>query len=233
MLSSRTLRRSASIATQAARMSRVRSQSTIYMPPPSNTSRSLSRASSVSTIIESAPQSSTAAPPGKKLTPGRRGEKRKRPLQQQLAEDEEKRRRSGKIAVDGNAGNADLAAPEFSKRSSGNGSSKMQGTRQTAPDPSEIVTIDDDDIFGNVNSIGNGASNQSISTKPKSLAISECETRNKAVGVVMSLRAAADAFHSRSKNACLRQWRREAAAVVIQNSKRYSAWRTRVSRLHW
>lgn len=192
MLSSRTLRRSASIATQAARMSRVRSQSTIYMPPPSSTSRSLSRASSVSTIVESAPQSSTAAVPGKKLTPGRRGEKRKRPLQQQLAEDEEKRRRSGKIAVDGNAGNAGSTAPEFSKRSSGNGTSKTQGTRQTAPDPSEIVTVDDDDIFGNVNSMGNGASNQSTATKSKSLAISECETRNKAV------RAALSAFYFRS-----------------------------------
>lgn len=192
MLSSRTLRRSASIATQAARMSRVRSQSTIYMPPPPSTNRSLSRAGSVSTIHESAPQATgVAAPPGKKLTPGRRGEKRKRPLQQQVAEDEEKRRRSGKIAVDGSTASTDVtmasgtsAASESSKRTSGKVASKTRGTGRTVNDASEIISVDDDDIFGNGSRIDNAAANQSTAAKSKPLTISECETRNKAVRCV-------------------------------------------------
>lgn len=187
MLSSRTLRRSASVASQAARMSRVRSQSTIYMPPPSSTSRSLSRASSVSTIHESAAQSAAAAaPPGKKLTPGRRGEKRKRPLQQQSAEDEEKRRRSGKIAVEGITGRTDVSTMSATSESAARkGNSKLQRGGTVATDVTEVISVDDDDdIFGKVNRPVNPAPSLSNAAKSRSLAISECETRNKAVRMI-------------------------------------------------
>lgn len=186
MLSSRTLRRSASVASQAARMSRVRSQSTIYMPPPSSTSRSLSRASSVSTIHESAAQpAAAAAPPGKKLTPGRRGEKRKQPPQQQLAEDEEKRRRAGKIAAEGISRKVDIPALSTTSESAAqNGNSKSQISGTSATDFTEVISVDDDDIFEDVSRTVNPALNQSNSAKPKSLTISECETRNKAVRTV-------------------------------------------------
>lgn len=184
MLSSRSMRRSASVATQAARMSRVRSQSTIYMPPPpSGGARGLSRASSVTTIDESAPSRTTAAPPAKKLTPGRRGEKRKRPLKQQMAEDEEKRRRLGKIASEG--GMSAVAGPANSSTSTSAAaaktSSKMHDARTATSDTPEVITVDDEDIFGNVNRIEDSGANDSAAAKPRSASKSECETKNKAV----------------------------------------------------
>ncbi|KAJ9108338.1 hypothetical protein QFC20_003499 [Naganishia adeliensis] len=188
MLSSRTLRRSASAAIHAARMSRVRSQSTIYMPPPAAPTVSrlgLSRSSSATTIDEGGPPKTTLAPPVKKLTPGRRGEKRKRPLKQQMEEDEEKRRRAGKIVSD--AGVGAVAAPENWVRSP-SGSLNRVAVKAGASIPvagqsnggiPEIIAVDDEDIFGNVNRIEDVGANQAV-TKPRSATKSECETKNKA-----------------------------------------------------
>lgn len=176
MLSSRTLRRSSSAATQAARMSRVRSQSRIYMPPPAAPSVSrhgLSRSSSVTRIDEAGSAQRDAALPVKKLTPGRRGEKRKRPLKQQLAEEEEKRRRAGKISAEGGLG-VIVGSPNVADSAT----IAVAGTANNVP---EMIPVDDEDIFGNVNRIEDTGASQSATTKPRSAVKSEIETKNKAV----------------------------------------------------
>lgn len=163
------------------------------MPPPAAPTVSrlgLSRSSSATTIDEGGPPKTTLAPPVKKLTPGRRGEKRKRPLKQQMEEDEEKRRRAGKIVSDAAVGA--VAAPEISVRSpSGSlnrvavkGGASIPVAGQSNGGIPEIIAVDDEDIFGNVNRIEDVGANQAV-TKPRSATKSECETKNKAVRSVI------------------------------------------------
>ncbi|KAJ9106158.1 hypothetical protein QFC21_001301 [Naganishia friedmannii] len=107
--SSRGLRRTASVAAQAARMSRAKSSGRIYMPPPAaastraGSSVAMSPSNSASSpTADGVVSTSTTMTVTKKLTPGRRGEKRKRPTEQQVAQDDDRRRRAGKITAIGN-----------------------------------------------------------------------------------------------------------------------------------
>ncbi|KAJ9124118.1 hypothetical protein QFC22_000913 [Naganishia vaughanmartiniae] len=173
--SSRGLRRTASVAAQAARMSRAKSSGKIYMPPPaaviggvagSNTAAAMSRSNSASSTAEgvSTSTTTTTATTTKKLTPGRRGEKRKRPTEQQVAQDDERRRRAGKITAIG----ASVAAGT-------SGASGMSGP------PESVAPVDDDDPFGQGGRIEESAT--SIIRPPSVLrpsATLEWEGKNKA-----------------------------------------------------
>lgn len=112
-------------------------------------------------------------------------------MKQQMEEDEEKRRRAGKIVSDGGTGAG--AAPVFPISTSGSSNrvavkagTSIPDAGQTSSDIPDIIAIDDEDIFGNVNRIEDIGANQPAATKPRSATKSECETKNKAVRSVIS-----------------------------------------------
>jgi hypothetical protein len=175
----------------------------------------------------------------KKLTPGRRGEKRKRPLKQQMEEDEEKRRRAGKILSDGGTGAG--AAPVFPLSTSGSSKGDVvkataiiPDAGQTSSDIPEIIAVDDEDIFGNVNRIEDIGANQPTTAKPRSATKSECETKNKAVSSIISrISTKTKGVYSPSRSACSHRWRLGIAVGVMQSSRTSSPSRTRACRLPW
>jgi hypothetical protein len=192
------------------------------------------------TIDEARASKTNPVPPVKKLTPGRRGEKRKRPLKQQLAEEEEKRRRAGKISSEGGLGaiaGSPNAAASTSKAP--DTIAAKAGASIPAAGPSsgfpEIISVDDEDIFGNVNRIKDTGANPAAATKPRSAKKSECETKNKAVGSVSSQPVVKRliTFYSLSRSAFLQQWRLAVAVDITQSSRMSFPSRTRECRLPW
>jgi hypothetical protein len=201
--SSRALRRTASVAAQAARMSRAKSSGRIYMPPPASAvgsgsgsgaggsnaamSRSNSASSTVDGTVLSTTTTMTTTATTKKLTPGRRGEKRKRPTEQQVAQDDERRRRAGKITTMV-VGNSSLI---FDTGAAAATSDSTSRPFLEASGHADIAAPTDDDPFGHSGRIEESitsmirpasasasASASSSSLRPHTTQV--CESKNKA-----------------------------------------------------